>query len=277
MNTRANTIFWSFALTCCAITIPSLASPFTTISGNGYTNVFSQIGPWDEPTCEQLSMTQHSIKQLLGGVFDSSTCETANGNSNAIAAAQMQLEVDGFVTFIASVGHANAIDETSAVNSHAFTETIIIESTLDQRVRIDLLLQARGLGSLLVQFGRYGDVGGGGTPSTAIIDEQLVAYIDNVAVEHMLVTNMPAGRWEIFLYSAHDCLTTNPGFEFSEANLEFHVTVVSDGDVDGNGVVNTADILAVIGAWGYCDTCMEDLDGDGIVGVSDVLLVIGSW
>ena len=55
------------------------------------------------------------------------------------------------------------------------------------------------------------------------------------------------------------------------------VTVVAMGDVDGNGTVNTTDLLAVIGAWGACNECLEDLDGDGVVGVSDLLQVIGDW
>ncbi|MHC5115264.1 MAG: hypothetical protein ACYTGP_12650 [Planctomycetota bacterium] len=48
-------------------------------------------------------------------------------------------------------------------------------------------------------------------------------------------------------------------------------------DLSGNGVVDFADVLAVIGAWGPCGSCAEDLDGDGVVGFGDVLAVIGSW
>jgi hypothetical protein len=277
MTSPVHSFCWACTLVCSASTFPALASPFTTISGNGNTNVFSQVGPWNAPVCEDVSTVSHSVKDLLLGVYGSTACETKMGNSNAIAAAQMQLEADGFVTWIASVGHASAIEGGRAVNSHAFHETILVESTLDRRVRIDLSLQARGLGTVLVNFGRYGDVGGGGTPSPSIVDENIIAYIDNMIFDTVLVTTMPAGRWELFLYSSHDCMTTNPGFEFSEANLMFRVTVVSVGDVDGNGVVDTSDLLAIIGEWGACDSCLEDLDGDGIVGVSDVLQVIEDW
>ncbi|MCP3905579.1 MAG: hypothetical protein GY715_18285 [Planctomycetes bacterium] len=47
-------------------------------------------------------------------------------------------------------------------------------------------------------------------------------------------------------------------------------------DLNGNGQVDFADILAVIGAWGPC-CCPEDLDGSGDVGFSDILLIIGAW
>jgi len=59
--------------------------------------------------------------------------------------------------------------------------------------------------------------------------------------------------------------------------LNFSITVVSNADVNGNGIVNTEDLLAVIGSWGVCGSCSEDLDGDGVVGVEDLLLVVGNW
>jgi len=50
------------------------------------------------------------------------------------------------------------------------------------------------------------------------------------------------------------------------------------GDLNGDGVVGFADVLAVIGAWGSCPSaCPEDLDGDGVVGFSDVLMIIANW
>jgi hypothetical protein len=48
-------------------------------------------------------------------------------------------------------------------------------------------------------------------------------------------------------------------------------------DVNGNGVVDFADILAVIGAWGPCPGCAADVDGDDVVAFSDILAVIGGW
>jgi probable HAF family extracellular repeat protein len=50
-----------------------------------------------------------------------------------------------------------------------------------------------------------------------------------------------------------------------------------DGDVNGDGVVNTDDILLVIGAWGPCTGCAADIDGDGFVGANDLLVVLAHW
>lgn len=51
-------------------------------------------------------------------------------------------------------------------------------------------------------------------------------------------------------------------------------------DVNCDGVVNAADVAAVIGAWGACAgpaDCPSDVDGDGVVDASDVALVLGAW
>jgi hypothetical protein len=52
---------------------------------------------------------------------------------------------------------------------------------------------------------------------------------------------------------------------------------VVQGDVNGDGLVDVTDLLAVMDAWGPCDGCAEDLNGDGIVDVVDLLEVVGNW
>ena len=49
------------------------------------------------------------------------------------------------------------------------------------------------------------------------------------------------------------------------------------GDVDGDGVVDVVDLLAVLAAWGPCEDCPEDLNGDGVVDVLDLLIVLANW
>ena len=48
-------------------------------------------------------------------------------------------------------------------------------------------------------------------------------------------------------------------------------------DIDGDGEVNVADLLILIGAWGQCPSCDADLDKDGEVNVADLLILIGAW
>jgi hypothetical protein len=50
------------------------------------------------------------------------------------------------------------------------------------------------------------------------------------------------------------------------------------GDLNGDGVVNVSDLLALLGAWGQCaGTCPADLNEDGIVNVSDLLILLANW
>jgi aryl-phospho-beta-D-glucosidase BglC (GH1 family) len=48
-------------------------------------------------------------------------------------------------------------------------------------------------------------------------------------------------------------------------------------DLDGNGVVDGADLGRLLGAWGPCSGCNTDLDGDGATGGSDLGVLLGSW
>lgn len=53
------------------------------------------------------------------------------------------------------------------------------------------------------------------------------------------------------------------------------------GDVDGDGVVNTRDLLIVLGGWGPCpdepDPCHGDVVFDGVVNTLDLLHVLEHW
>ncbi len=53
------------------------------------------------------------------------------------------------------------------------------------------------------------------------------------------------------------------------------------GDIDGNGLVNVTDLLALLGAWGNCPLppapCPADINGDGAVNVTDLLIVLANW
>jgi len=52
------------------------------------------------------------------------------------------------------------------------------------------------------------------------------------------------------------------------------------GDLDGNGVVDGADLSILLAAWGgcsACSTCPADLDGDCTVGGADLAVLLANW
>jgi len=52
---------------------------------------------------------------------------------------------------------------------------------------------------------------------------------------------------------------------------------LSPADINGDGVVDVVDLLALLGVWGPCADCPEDIDGDGVVDVLDLLILLGEW
>ncbi|MEE9129905.1 MAG: dockerin type I domain-containing protein, partial [Phycisphaerales bacterium] len=52
------------------------------------------------------------------------------------------------------------------------------------------------------------------------------------------------------------------------------------GDINGDGVVNSVDLLILLVNWGRCencDDCPADLDGNCSVGASDLLILLVNW
>ncbi len=51
------------------------------------------------------------------------------------------------------------------------------------------------------------------------------------------------------------------------------------GDLDGDGVVGSADLATLLGLWGSDDPILTggDLDGDGSVGITDLAILLGAW
>ena len=49
------------------------------------------------------------------------------------------------------------------------------------------------------------------------------------------------------------------------------------GDIDGNGVVDAADLAMLLGAWGPNPGHPADFDGDGDVDAADLAGLLGAW
>ncbi|MFM7052002.1 MAG: dockerin type I domain-containing protein [Planctomycetota bacterium] len=48
-------------------------------------------------------------------------------------------------------------------------------------------------------------------------------------------------------------------------------------DLDGNGIVNAADLSILLAAWGPCSGCAADLNGSGSVDAADLATLLAAW
>jgi hypothetical protein len=56
-----------------------------------------------------------------------------------------------------------------------------------------------------------------------------------------------------------------------------NVTGGIPGDIDGDGDVDTVDLLLLLGDWGCTGGgCIGDLNGDGITDAADLLILLGN-
>ena len=81
-------------------------------------------------------------------------------------------------------------------------------------------------------------------------------------------------------FSPHD-LSLYSISEGSHQPIHFAPQVYAPGDLNGDDIVNIADLLAVITTWGPCPRpplpCAGDADDSSTVDVNDLLLVITNW
>lgn len=87
----------------------------------------------------------------------------------------------------------------------------------------------------------------------------------------------PGANWGVYPFLGQDrILLSDIGGGLSI------VKIGSDslGDLDGDGVVGTSDLLVLLANWGACDDCNNcpaDLDGDCNVSTADLLLLFSYW
>ncbi len=59
--------------------------------------------------------------------------------------------------------------------------------------------------------------------------------------------------------------------------VEWGPKPAKSADINGDGIVNGADLGVLIGDWGPCDDCPGDLDRNGVVNGGDLGLLLASW
>ncbi len=128
-------------------------------------------------------------------------------------------------------------------------------------------------------------LGADGAPGTEDDDARLQAGSpsidagDNAALPPEIITDLDGLRRFVDDPATRDTGAGAPPIVDMGA-YEFQIDDEPIGDLDGDGIVGTADLILLLGAWGPCDDCRDcpaDLDGDCAVGTSDLILLLGNW
>jgi uncharacterized membrane protein len=121
-----------------------------------------------------------------------------------------------------------------------------------------------------------------GPPSVSGITYYGCAWIDGefVLLKDVVVNNTEDAEFRIARgVNEHGWIATSMAWD-NQDNRAAVLRPRSDvpGDVNGDGVVGTDDLLTIISMWGPCEPpCSADLNGDGMVGTDDLLVVLANW
>lgn len=254
----------------------AVASPLTPLSGGGSMYVFAQLGPSGDPICQDWQTTYFEVEDLLAGIGDEIVCVDGPMDATSFASGRIDLRDDGFTAEVNGWGEAVAQD-VNAFSRHDINASITLAVEDDLRIRVNWFYLAAGLGNVWFQIHRLGDINGPDQPSPPILEHIVSSYIDPITENGVDVLRMPAGRWRIFFVTTHQSFASTEGFNHSFARTTNTATFVPIGDVDGDGLVNVTDLLALLEQYGSCNDCLADLDGDGVVEVNDLLMLLADW
>ncbi len=112
----------------------------------------------------------------------------------------------------------------------------------------------------------------GGTASNAG-SEPLDVPIGPIPVP--LPTLPPGGTANLLFSGAVTGIDYSASLEVSIVAMEVDAAVF--GDLDGDGLVGSADLGLMIAAWGPCPGCLADLNGDGMVDAMDLGELFAAW
>lgn len=105
-------------------------------------------------------------------------------------------------------------------------------------------------------------------------NSQISPSIEGVVVNQIASFGEDANG-EIYIVD-HGTTTAGTIFKIIPATGEVDCAPPTDpADLDGNGVVDAADLSIMLGAWG--STGPGDLDGDGEVNAADLSIMLGAW
>jgi probable HAF family extracellular repeat protein len=131
-----------------------------------------------------------------------------------------------------------------------------------------------------------GELGGSYSAATAVNDFGHVVGVsdsrafvwDGVEMSDLNEMIAPSSGWSLWKATgiSNDGRIVGAGV-VNGRQRAFLLTPLTSGDLDGNGIVDAADLAILLASWGPCPGCPADLDGDGTVGPADLSILLANW
>jgi hypothetical protein len=188
--------------------------------------------------------------------------------------------VEAGIVVIASAGNLDSIEETQPA---AVSETIAVAST-----------DADDRKSEFSNYGGYVAISAPGSDVVSAVPGEQYGQWEGTSISAAMVAGaaalVRALDPDADPEAVKELLTTHvapadPDYEGLLGSGRLDIGAVVDamggggeplGDLTGDGIVGTDDLLILLGAWGEAGS-KADLDGDGIVGVSDLVILLANW
>ena len=247
-----------------------------------YSNVYliSIAGISNDEECVDSRTVEPNLVEILEGVSTETTCEWSDPQAVAwndcyIGVRSVNEAEDALFFEASGGGEAHVEGDADAFSRHTIHSIFAVRSTQDARVGIHWSLHGSGLGSAFVRLRNPTNV--------SVLQEEVTSYILPITEEGSMFVDMQANEaWSLTIYTDHQAShfgNTRPKFDVGEAVVSVTMLVQqgNTGDLNGDGIVNGADLALVLVGWGVCEGCSADIDGNGLVDGGDLAMVLVSW
>lgn len=113
----------------------------------------------------------------------------------------------------------------------------------------------------------------------SMFEDHVSSSGDTVQEQGSATIWMEAGAWTLSIFTSSHAGSPNEWTSpASTASVVFGMQVLLVGDLNGDSMVDGADLAIMLGFWGECPSkCVADLDASGVVDGLDLALLLGNW
>ena len=233
-------------------------------SDDGTVTIVVATGP--QPIAEWNMDTNPGWTLAGGWAYGSPTGGSGDPNGGATGA--------NVIGYVLNGDYTNGLAET-----HATTPGVDCTDATQTTLRFDRWL---GVESATYDHASVSVSGDGGASWTLVWDHTGGSFEETSWSEQSYdISGVADGASDVrvrFTMGETDGSVTYCGWNLDDVVIEAIVsTAGTPGDLNGDGLVNGADMGLLLAEWGPCAGCPADLNGDGVVNGADMGVLLANW